>query len=116
DRDHVVHRAHVISCRRGDVQEEEKNHHSHDGQRDDNELAGKIPRQPLELKENEPDEEAVDAKQDDFHYAVPPLISASSSATRARSSSSSLIADPSPTASPSAPSTYVPSAILRNTA
>src|SRR5438105_6028407 len=26
----VVHRAHGISCRRGDVQKEEKNHHSHD--------------------------------------------------------------------------------------
>src|SRR5438105_13352564 len=49
DRDHVVDRAHVISCRRGDVQKEEKNHHSHDGQRDDNEQAGKIQTQPLEI-------------------------------------------------------------------
>src|SRR6266513_2067477 len=108
DRYHVVHRAHVISCRRGDVQKEEKNHHSHDGQRDDNELAGKIPRQPLEFKENEPDEEAVDAKQNDFHYAFPCLICASSSAARARSCSSSLMADSFPMGFSCESSTSVP--------
>ena len=93
DRDHVVHRAHVVSCGRGNVQKEEKSHHCHDGQRDGNDRRGKVHGQPLEFIENEPDEEPVDAKQDDFHYAFPPLISASSSATRARSCSSSVVAD-----------------------
>src|SRR5204863_1260991 len=88
-RDYVVHRPHVIRRGRGNVQKEEKNHESHDRQRDSDDLAGKVPGQPLEFKEDEPGEERVDAKQDDFHYAFA-LISASSSATRARSCSSSL--------------------------
>src|SRR5204863_7233503 len=95
-RDHVVHWPHVIRRGRGNVQKEEKNHESHDGQRDGNDRGGKGPGQPLEFEENEPDEEPVDAKQDDFHYVFPPLISASSSATRARSCSSSVVADFSP--------------------
>src|SRR4029077_17249847 len=115
DRNHVVHRAHVVSCGRGNVQKEEKSHHCHDGQRDGNDNAGEIPRQPFELKEDEPDEERVDAKQDDFHYAFPPLISVSSSTTRARSCSSSLMADVFPTGFSCESSTSVPYAILCNT-
>src|SRR4029450_9254844 len=107
-RDHVVHRAHVVSCRRADVQKEEKSHHCHDGQRDGDHLGGKIPGQPLEFKENEPDEEPVDAKQDDFHYTFPPLTSVSSSAMRARSCSSSLVAGFSPCRFPCESSTSVP--------
>src|SRR4029077_11221078 len=115
DRDDIVHRAHVVSRGRGNVQKEEKSHHCHDGQRDGNDNAGEIPRQPFELKENEPDEERVDAKQDDFHYAFPPLISVSSSTTRARSCSSSLMADVFPTGFSCESSTSVPYAILCNT-
>src|SRR5881227_3642124 len=96
DRDDIVHRAHVVSCGRGNVQKEEHSHHCHDGQRDSNDRRDKVHGQPLEFIENEPDEEPVDAKQDDFHYAFPPLISASSSAARARSCSSSVVADFSP--------------------
>src|SRR4029077_6208447 len=115
DRDHVVHRAHVVSRGRGNVQKEEKSHHCHDGQRDDNDRRGKVHGQPLEFIENEPDEEPVDAKQADFHYAFPPFISASSSATRVRSCSSSLMADVFPTGFPCESSTSVPYAILCNT-
>src|SRR5438067_6131195 len=74
----------------------EKSDHCHDGQRDGNDRRGKVHGQQLEIIENEPDEEPGDTKQDDFHYAFPPLISASSSATRARSCSSSVVADFSP--------------------
>src|SRR6266478_1869353 len=95
-RDHVVHCPHVIRRGRGNVQKEEKNHESHDGQRDGDDLASKVPGQPFEFKENEPGEERVDTKQDDFHYTFLPLICASSSATRARSCSSSVVADSSP--------------------
>src|SRR5947208_16968456 len=94
--DHVVHCPHVICRGRGNVQKKEKNHESHDGQRDGDDLASKVPGQPFEFKENEPGEERVNTKQDDFHYTFPPLICASSSATRARSCSSSVVADSSP--------------------
>src|SRR4029453_5834456 len=87
DRDDIVHRAHVVSRGRGNIQKEEKSHNCHDGEGDENAPRGKVHGQPLEFIENEPDEEPVDAKQDDFHYAFPPFISASSSATRARSCS-----------------------------
>lgn len=45
--------------------------------------------QPLELEEDQPDEERVNEQQDEFHYDCPPLLLAcsSSSATRARSCS-----------------------------
>src|SRR5205823_5888719 len=112
DWDHIVHRPHVVRCGRGDVQKEKKNHQSHDGQRDGNDRGGKGPRQPLEFEENEPDEDAVDAKQDDFHYIFPPLISASSSAARARSFSSSLMAASFPAGFACESSTSVPYAIL----
>src|SRR5213594_583920 len=95
-RDHVVHCPHVICRGRGNVQKKEKNHESHDGQRDSDDLGSKVPGQPLEFKEDEPGEERVDAKQDDFYYAFPVLICASSSAIRARSCSSSLVADSPP--------------------
>src|SRR5207248_11345101 len=88
-----------------------KNHEPHDGQHDGNYLTREIPRQPLEFEKNEPGEECVDAKQDDFHYAFP-LICASSSATRARSCSSSLVADFSPAGFSCESSTSVPYSIL----
>src|SRR4029077_20710537 len=115
DRDHVVHGAHVVRCRRADIQKKEKSHHCHDRQRDGDDLGGKIPGQPFEFKENEPDKEPVDAKQDDFHYTFPPLISASSSVARARSCSSSFMADSFPIGFPRESSTSVPYAILWKT-
>jgi len=67
------------------------------GSGDGDDLAGEIPRQPLELKEDEPDKERVDAKQDDFHYAFPVLICASSSANGGHVvCASSLVADSPP--------------------
>src|SRR2546429_3751104 len=66
--------------------------------------------QPLELEEDQPDEERVNEQQDEFHYDCPPLLLAcsSSSATRARSCSISLFSSFASPRCPMGSSTSVP--------
>ena len=88
DRYHVVHDAHVGGRRREDVQEQDQHRDADDRDRRGDHLARDVPRQPLELDEDQPDEERVDAEQEDFHQPRASRPSrASSDASCARSCS-----------------------------
>src|SRR5262249_30743128 len=92
DRNHIILRPHVGRRGRADVHEQNQNRQRNDRDGDDNYLAGDVPGQQLELEENQPDDDRVDDKENEFHYALTPceLRFASSSAIRVRSFSISL--------------------------
>src|SRR5207253_7250621 len=104
--------------RRYDIHEQNQNRQREDRNSDDDHLAGNVPGQQLELEKDQPNDDRVDDKENEFHYALTPceLRFASSSARRARSFSisfsSSLTSSP---WWPSDSSTSVPYAILCRT-
>ena len=57
--------------RRDDIQEEQQRGDRHDREDRDRDLPRRVPRQQLELDEDQPDEEGVDPEEDEFHYAAP---------------------------------------------
>src|SRR5215470_5778192 len=64
--------AHVGRRRCHHVEREDHYRERDDGNEDDGDLRIDVPRQPLELDEDQPDEERVDAEEEDVHYAAPP--------------------------------------------
>ena len=61
DIDHVLEDAHVARGRREDVEQQDEDREGHDRDDHHDDLRRRIPRQPLQLDEDQPDEEAVDA-------------------------------------------------------
>src|SRR5438067_6956224 len=91
-RDYIILRPHVGRRRRTDVHEQNQNRQRDDRDGDDNYLASDVPRQQLEFEKDQPNDDRVDDKENEFHYALTltELRFASSSAIRVRSFSISL--------------------------
>ena len=69
DRNDVILRPHIGRRRRYDVHEQNQNRQRNDRDGDDNYLAGDVPGQQLELEENQPNDDRVDDKENQFHCA-----------------------------------------------
>src|SRR5262249_19267527 len=95
-RDDVLHDAHVAGRRRVDVQQEQQRGDRDDRKDEDRDLPRRRPRQPLQLDEDQPDEERIDAEKEDFHYAAPrpAALLASSASMSARIAFSSSAGSP----------------------
>jgi hypothetical protein len=63
----VLDDADVTRRRGADVQQQQHRRQRDDREHEDADLPRRRPRQQLELDEDEPDDEAVDAEEDDFH-------------------------------------------------
>ena len=67
DRHDVLHDADIARRRREDIEEEQQDRDRHDREDRHGNLPRRRPRQELQLDEDQPDEEGVDAEQQDFH-------------------------------------------------
>ena len=72
DRDDVIHHPDVARRRREDVQQQQQDRDRDHREDRDGDLPRRRPRQQLQLDEDQPDEERVDAEQQDFHYRASP--------------------------------------------
>jgi hypothetical protein len=66
----VIHHAHVRGGRREDVEQQQHRRDGHDREDRDADFPGRRPWQQLQLDEDQPDEERVDAEEKDFHLPL----------------------------------------------
>ena len=71
DRDRVLVDAHVGRRRREDVEQQDQRGHPDDRDDHDDDLRRRVPRQPLQLDEDQPDEERVDAEEEQLPLRLP---------------------------------------------
>src|SRR6185436_17774390 len=60
DRDYIVDHPDVMRRGRDDIEQENQRGQADDRERDDNDLADNVPREPFELEKDQPDEKRID--------------------------------------------------------